>query len=166
MRDYARAEARNHPSAGAQALLDKAAANADAERAERLAGIVRIERGPAAFRVTFPKLADTAKGSPEAKAAWDQARRPMADVKAIPGRRFDSMQAAWIVPLSESARIEGLALDYCAEIEELALAAGYDAQAAARIAELERQLATVEAERDAAVALADEYAAQLEGRAA
>lgn len=167
MRNYRTAEARNaQPSPALAALLDDAAAAADAERAERMAGIIRIERGPAAFRVTFPKLGAAERGTDAARAAWDEARRPMADVKAIPGRRFDSMQAAWIVPIEQADTIALLADEYAAQIEDVALAAGLDAESAARIAELERQLAVLEAERDAAVALADEYARALEGRAA
>ena len=167
MRDYRKGEARYaQPSPAVAALLGDAEATADAERAARYAGVVRIERGPAAFRVTFPKLGAAERGTDAARAAWDEARRPMADVKSIPGRRFDSLQAAWIVPLDQAATIEILADEYAAHIEDVALAAGLDADAAARIADLERQLSILEAERDAAVRLAGEYAAALEGQAA
>lgn len=123
MRDYATAE-RQHRGPS-PALAAHADAAEQAERAERYAGVLKIERGPAAFRVTFPQIAATEKGTPEARAAWDAARRPMADVKAIEGRRFDAMQAAWIVPASRADAIECLALDYGATIEELATAAGF-----------------------------------------
>lgn len=140
MKDYAATERRHRMAEDAP--NDDALA---AEQAERWAGVIRIERGPAAYRVTFPKLTAAERGTPEAKAAWHEARRPMADVKAIMGRKFDGVQGAWIVPLDQRASIEALALDYAASIEELAIAAGYPAEAAARIAELERQLAEVEA---------------------
>lgn len=111
-----------------------------AEQADKYAGVVRIERGPAAYRVTFPQLTSAERGTDAARAAWDLARRPMADVKAMMGRKYDSVQAAWIVPLDQSASIECLALDYSATIEQAA-----DDIAAARIAELEYQLAELTA---------------------
>lgn len=147
MRDYAAAE-RRHRQAEDAPNTDALAA----EQAERWADVIRIERGPAAFRVTFPKLSAAEKGSEASRAAWHEARRPMADVKAIMGRKYDAVQAAWIVPLDQRASIEALALDYSAEIHDLAVAAGYPAEAVARIAELERQLAEVEAELEAAYA--------------
>lgn len=159
MRNYRRAEA-SQRERESDAPDDALAA----ERAERLAGIVKIERGPAAFRVTFPRLSDPDPAV--RKLAFQDARAPMADVKAIMGRRYDSVQAAWIVPLDQAASVELLADEYAAHIEDVALAAGLDAEYAARIADLERQLAVAEAARDAAVALADEYARALEGMAA
>lgn len=141
MRDYRRAEAQYHPSAAVQALCASGAEAAHVERDARLAGIVRIERGPAAYRITFPKLSAAERGTPAAKQAWEEARRPMSDTKSIAGRRFDAMASAWIVPLSQSAAIEGLALNYATSIEDAAI----DSPAAARIVELERQLAELEA---------------------
>lgn len=138
MRDYARKE-RN--ARLAEALSGDLSQAEQAERRERFAGIVRIERGPAAYRVTFPRLSVVEKGTPEAREAWDQARLPMQDVKSIPGRKWDAVQGAWIIPLSEAGSVEYLASEYGAEIEELALAAGFSAEAAARIRELEEQLA-------------------------
>ncbi len=158
MRDYAAAE-RRHRMAEEAPNTDALAA----ERSERWAGVIRIERGPAAFRITFPKLTAAERGTPEARAAWHEARRPMADVKAIIGRRFDAVQGAWIVPLDMAQSVECLALDYGATIEEAA--ADIPAELAARVAELERRVATLTAERDAALKLADEYAAMLDGQA-
>ena len=80
----------------------------------------------------------------------------MADVKAIPGRTFSKLDAAWIVPNTEAAAVELLAEEYGATIDELA------SDADAEIAELKRQVASLTAERDAALRLADEYAALLE----
>lgn len=161
MRDYAAAERR---ADDARAILaggtDAAVA---AERAERYAGVVKIERGPAAFRVTFPQLSAHAKGTPEARAAWENARQPMADVKAIMGRKWDAVQGAWIVPLDMAQSVECLALDYGAMIEEAT--ADIPAELAARIAELEHRVAVLTDERDAALRLADEYAAMLDGQA-
>ena len=160
MKDYAAAERR---ADDARAILAGGTdAAVSAERAERYAGVVKIERGPAAFRVTFPQLAAHERGSAEAKAAWDTARQPMADVKAIMGRKWDAVQGAWIVPLDMVQSVECLALDYGATIEELAIAAGYPADAAARIAELEAALRRVEVERDTAERLANAYAEALE----
>lgn len=158
MRDYARADRERRIGEDGAAT-----AAADAERRERVAGIVRIERGPAAFRVTFPKIASTERGTPEARQAWDEARRPMADVKAIIGRKWDAVQGAWIVPLDMAASVEGLALDYGATIEEAT--ADVPAELTARIAELEAALRRAHDERDAALRLADEYAAMLDGQA-
>lgn len=160
MKDYGTAERRSR--AIEDALYGDPNAAAAAERAERVAGTVRIERGPAAFRVTFPMLATAERGTPAAKTAWDDARAPMADVKAIIGRRFDKMSAAWIVPLDAADSIACLAEEYAAQIEDVAPAAGLDTDAADRITELERKLSVVTAERDAAIRLADEYAAALE----
>ncbi len=157
MRDYAAAERRRNNGAGDSDAVAQ-------ERAERMAGVIRIERGPAAFRVTFPKLATVERGTDEARAAWHEARRPMADVKAIIGRKWDAVQGAWIIPLDMAASVECLALDYGADIEELAVAAGYPADAAARIAELERQLA--ELEQAYAEALQHDCRAVVEGVAA
>jgi len=161
MRDYAAAERR---ADDARAILaggtDAALA---AERAERYAGVVKIERGPAAFRVTFPQLSAHAKGTPEARAAWDTAKPAMADVKAIIGRKWDAVQGAWIVPLDMAQSVECLALDYGATIEDAA--ADVPAELAARIAELEHRVAVLTDERDAALRLADEYAAMLDSQA-
>jgi len=164
MKDYAAAERR---ADDARAILAGGTdAALTAERAERYAGAVRIERGPAAFRVTFPMLTAHAKGTPEAKAAWENAKRPMQDVKAIIGRKWDPVQGAWIVPLDMAQSVECLALDYGATIED---AAAVPAELAARIAELEAALRRAHDdwrracdERDAALRLADEYAALLE----
>lgn len=154
MRDYTRdtdrARALDH------ALYGDLGAAAKAEQAERYAGVLRIERGPAAFRITFPQLSAHERGTAEAKAAWDAAKRPMADVKAIPGRTFSKVEAAWLIPIAEAASVELLAEDYGARIEAIA-----DANAE-RVAELERQVAILTDERDAALRLADEYAAELE----
>lgn len=136
MRDYAAAE-RRHRMAEDAPNVDALAA----EQAERYAGVVRIERGPAAFRITFPQLSGAERGTPAAGAAWDTARRPMADVKAIPGRKYDSVQAAWVVPLDQAASVELLSVDYSAPIESVAV----DDASAARIAELEAQLAELQA---------------------
>lgn len=158
MRDYTRqterARALDH------ALYGDVGAAAKAEQAERYAGVVKIERGPAAFRITFPMLSAHERGSDEARAAWDLAKRPMADVKAIRGRTFSKLDAAWLVPISEAPSVELLADEYGAAIEAVA-----DANAE-RVAELERQVAILTAERDAALRLADDYAAMLDGQAA
>jgi len=157
MRDYAAAERRAEDVR--KALYGQPDAAVRAERAERYAGVVKIERGPAAFRVTFPQLTAHAKGTPEARTAWDTAKPAMADVKAIIGRKWDAVQGAWIVPLDMAQSVECLALDYGATIED---AAAVPAELAARIAELEAALRRAHDERDAALRLADEYAALLE----
>lgn len=165
MRDYASAERRADDVR--DALYGDHSAAVRAERAERYAGVVRIERGPAAFRVTFPQLAEHERGSAEAKAAWGRAKVPMADVKAIPGRTFSKLDAAWLVPVSEAAAVDILATEYGATIESIV-----PDDAAARIAELEAALRRANAdwqracaERDAAIALADEYAEALDRQA-
>ena len=161
MKDYAAAERR---ADDARAILAGGTdAAVTAERAERYAGAVRIERGPAAFRVTFPQLSAHAKGTPEARAAWDTAKPAIADVKAIMGRKWDAVQGAWIVPLDMAQSIECLALDYGATIEDVT--PDIPAEFAARIAELEQRIVALTDERDAALRLADEYAAMLDGQA-
>jgi len=162
MKDYAAAERRADEARGILAGGTDAAVTA--ERAEKYAGVVRIERGPAAFRVTFPQLTAHAKGSPEARAAWDTAKPAMADVKAIMGRKWDAVQGAWIVPLDMAQSVECLALDYGATIEDAT--PDIPAELAARIAELELALVAARDERDAALRLADDYAAMLDGQAA
>ena len=152
MRDYAAAERRADDVR--EALYGQPDQAVRAERAERYAGVVKIERGVAAFRVTFPQLAAHERGSVEAKAAWELAKAPMQDVKAIAGRTFSKLDAAWIVPATEGAAVELLAEEYGATIDELASGDG------AEIAELRRQVAALTAERDAALRLADEYAAE------
>jgi hypothetical protein len=160
MKDYRAAESRYAaPSAAVAALLAKGEAMADQERAERYAGLLKIERGPAAFRITLPRLGDPDHAT--RRAAFRECRPILADVKAILGRRWDSVQAAWIVPLDQVSSVEILARDYGAEIEPAALDTGTDS----RIADLERQVATLAAERDAAVALSDQYAAMLDRQA-
>lgn len=154
MKDYAKAERR--ADAVREALFGKPSEAVKAEKAERYAECVRIEKGAAAYKITFPMLSTFERGSAEAKAAWDLARQPMADVKAIPGRTFDKLSAAWLVPASEAASVELLAEDYGASIEDAA------DDSAALIAELREQVASLTAERDAALRLADEYAAELE----
>lgn len=141
MRDYAKAERR--ADSVREALYGRPNEQVRAERAERYAGVMRIERGPAAFRVTFPQLSAHERGSVEAKAAWDMAREPMAEVKAIPGRTFDKMSAAWMVPNSERVAVEVMAEQYGATIEDAT---------DPRIAELERQVAELQAELEIAYA--------------
>lgn len=154
MRDYTRQTDRAR--AIEDALYGDPGAAAKVEQAERYAGVLRIERGPAAFRITFPMLSAHERGTDEARAAWDAAKRPMADVKALPNRKWDAVQAAWIVPLDAADEVAILAEEYGATIEQAT------DDSAARIAELERELQAARDERDAALRLADEYVAMLE----
>lgn len=150
MRDAAAIERRNrqleHVLHGDLAELDREAA------AERYAGLLRIERGPAAFRLTFPA----------AKDRWAECRPIMEAVKAIPGRRYDPFTKAWSIPADRAESVQALASQYAAEIEELALAAGFDAEAAARIAQLEAELN----QRDVYIAGLEAELAEREGAAA
>lgn len=138
MKNYAKAEAR--ADAVRDALFSKADEAVTDERRERYAGAVRIERGPGAFRITFPQLAEHERGSAQAKAAWDRAKAPMADVKAIMGRTFSKVEAAWIVPIDQATSVEILAEEYGATIETAT------DERDRIIAELERQIEELTAE--------------------
>jgi hypothetical protein len=146
MKDYRRTEARQRLADALSGDLDAAVR---AERIERYAGLLRVERGSAAYRISFPHF----------KERYADCRPMLAAVKAIPGRRFDSLSATWSIPSDQREAVELLADEYGATIED---ADSTDD----RIAELQHKLAVAIAERDAAVALADEYAAQLESVAA
>lgn len=140
MKDYAKAERRARDlEVTLHGRNDEAM---KAERSAEYAGVVRIERGPAAYRITFPMLSTVERGTDESRAAWRWAERPMADVKAIPGRRFDKLSAAWIVPVEQSDLVELLADQYGATIEDAAderdrIIAELRAQVAELTAELE-----------------------------
>lgn len=139
MKDYAKSE-REH-------RLAEDAPNTDAlsaERAARYAALLRVERGPAAFRVTFPELSDPDDAT--RRAAFREARPLMAEVKSVPGRRYDAVQKAWIIPLEAEQTVELLAEQYGVTVEAAA-----DDAAARRIAELEQQVAELEAELEAAM---------------
>lgn len=116
-----------------------------AEQAARYAGLLKIERGAGAFRVTFPTLSDPDDAI--RRAAFREARPILDQVKSIMGRKYDALNKSWIVPLDQASSIEILALDYGATIEDAA-----DDAAAARIAELERQLADLQAAYEDALA--------------
>jgi hypothetical protein len=146
MRDYAKAERRSRLAES----LDSLDAAAKAEQSEKVAAILRIEKHPNAYAISFPGF------DPKNQDVW----RIMREVKALTGRRFDSINKVWSVPLSSSTEVEALAATYGLDI----LTISDDPQA--RIAELERALAVVTAERDAAIALSDEYAAMLDSREA
>lgn len=149
MRNYAlraRAERLRAEAAPRMAELERQSA------LEQVAGLVRIERGAAAFRVTFPHAQDR----------WRDTRPIIAEIKSIMGRRYDPFGKAWSVPVEAAGTIEALAAQYGAEIEELAVAAGFEPDAAARIAALEAELA----QRDLYIAGLEAENAELRGVAA
>ena len=119
---------------------------------EQSAGLVRIERGAAAFRVTFPHAADR----------WRDTKPLIAEVKSIPGRKYDPFGKSWTVPVEAAGTIEALAEQYGATIEALAVEAGFSPDAAARIAALEAELA----QRDLYIAGLEAENAELRERAA
>lgn len=136
MRNYRRSEARarareDRPISIAQALHGDPTGEA-AERAARYAGLLSIARGPVGFSITI-----------QAKDRWDDARPIIADVKAIEGRRYDPAQRVWFVPIEQGALVEILAEQYGAEIADVA---PVDAVSVARLREMERYIAALEAE--------------------
>lgn len=144
MKDYASAENRQRDLE--RALFAPVGELEKAERAERYAGIVKIERSDR-FTITFP---DIDFRNPDTK-------RLLAEVKSLPDRRFDPITKAWGVPLASAEYVEILCESYGLTVEQVA---GRD------VAELQRQVERLTAELAAAVRLADEYAALLDRTAA
>lgn len=95
--------------------------------------MIAVTQTATRYDLSFPDF------DPKARETWAAIR----DVKALPGRMFDPTEKVWRIPLSASVEVRQLAEKYGAQIEELALADGYSADAAHRIAQLEAQLAAV-----------------------
>jgi hypothetical protein len=156
MKDYTKSESR---AKDLEAILHGDLGDHDhARNAERFGGLVIIEREPdGVARVCFPGA------SSEDKSRRSDAFRLIQEIKSIEGRRYDPIRKVWMIPAESFPQVEGFAAGYGVEI--VATTAGYPADAATRISELERHLATLTAERDAAVALSDQYAAMLDSQA-
>ena len=95
--------------------------------------MIAVTQTATRYDLSFPDF------DPKARETWAAIR----DVKALPGRTFDPTEKVWRIPLSASVEVRQLAEKYGAQIEELAIAGGYSADAAHRIAQLEAQLAAV-----------------------